>query len=37
MTSFFDRIKSYEENKDLDIKVIDMVEVLDSSFHPMKR
>ena len=23
--------------KDLDIKVIDMVEVLDSSFHPMKR
>ena len=32
-----DRIKSYQENKDLDIKVIDMVEVLDSSFHPMKR
>ena len=24
-------------HKDLDIKVIDMVEVLDSSFHPMKR
>ena len=23
--------------KDLDIKVIDIVEVLDSSFHPMKR